>query len=225
MMTTTHQMNVPEERIHNQPRFGMTVDVVIFGYCEDLKVLTIESDMKPYKGLPSLLGDIISPNERLVDAAARILKHYTGMEGLPLEQLGAFDELDRHPLGRVITIGFFSLIRLTDDDLSDHTPYHAKWVPVKDIHDMAFDHKQILNAALQHVRSNIDLITQKYGALPEAFTLSKLQHFHEVILGESLDRRNFRKRIMNQGYVRETGKLQTNVSHRPAKLFKLTGIK
>ena len=215
------ELYVPVDKINQHQGFGLTVDVVILGYCDELRVLTISSDMPPFKGLPSLLGDVILPDERLKAGAARILKHYTGLERIPLEQLGAFDDPDRHPFGRVITLGFFSLVHLTNEHHQISPRFNAKWIPVDQIDEMAFDHKKILNAALNHIRSNIDRITVKYGAPQKTFTMSALQRFHEVILGEPLDKRNFIKRVKNQGYVQDTGKLQTNVSHRPGKLFKI----
>jgi 8-oxo-dGTP diphosphatase len=215
------ELYVPLDKISDQSGFGLTVDVVILGYTDELNVLTIESDMPCFKGLPSVLGDIILPAERLAAGAARILKHYTGLEGLPLEQLGAFDDPDRHPVGRVITIGFFSLVHLNNSHFEINPRFGAKWVPVKQITKMAFDHKKILDAALCHMRGNIDRITLRYGAPQKTFTLSTLQRYHEDILGEPLDKRNFIKRLKNLGYIQDTGKRQTNVSHRPAKLFKL----
>lgn len=222
MESNSSQLNVPNIRIQDQKSFGLTVDVTLIGYDGQLHLLTLESDMPSFKGLPSLLGDVVIESERLVDAAQRILEQYTGLSNIDLRQLGAFDQVDRHPLKRVITIAFFGIVNLNEQRPSFSKGHRLSWTPVEDITDMAFDHMQITQATLRHIRSNLERYIAEFDVLPPAFALSDLQKLHEVILDEELDKRNFRKRMINQGYIVSTGELQKNVSHRPAELYALS---
>ncbi len=215
-------INVSIDRIDDQHKFGLSVDVVILGYdLESVKVLVIDSDMIPFKDQPSLLGDLVFPGERLSAAAARILKKHTGLEHITLEQLGAFDGPDRHPVDRVISIGYFSVVNIDDCHLKPTPSGHARWVDLDDLEDMAFDHRLILDDGVNRVRKNIDQTMTTFDVLPEEFTMSELQKFQEIILGKELDKRNFRKRVINMGLITSTGRFQKNVSHRPAELFRL----
>ena len=134
---------------------ALSVDCVIFGYDnKELKVLLIKSDLEEFSGLYSLLGDLVRPDEDLDSAPYRVLYERTGLEDVYLEQVHTFGSIGRHPSGRVITTAYYSLINIKHHQLS-LTDNELHWHKVDDLKKMAFDHKSILNACLQKLRSQV----------------------------------------------------------------------
>jgi 8-oxo-dGTP diphosphatase len=213
------------EKISHQDYFNIavSVDCVIFSYQEKaLKVLLIKSDLEEFKGLYSLLGDLVGPAEDLEDAPYRVLHDRTGLRDVYLEQVHTFGNVARHPSGRVITTAYFSLIntkggklQISDNDVA--------WHNVADIKKLAFDHKIILDKCLQQLREKVMEQPIVFNLLSEKFSLRELQDLYEAILGISLDRRNFRKRIMAKGWLLDLNQMEEDVPHRPGKLYKLNG--
>ncbi len=200
---------------------AISVDCVIFGYDDkDLKVLLIKSDLEEFEGLYSLLGDLVRPDEDLEAASYRILKERTGLDDVYLEQVQAFGSLDRHPSGRVITIAYYSLIDIRNHKLKlENNELH--WHSVKTIKKLAFDHKLILDNCLMRLQQQVMENPVVFNLLPEKFSLRELQELYEAILGYELDRRNFRKKISIKDWLTDINEMETDVPHRPGKLYKL----
>jgi 8-oxo-dGTP diphosphatase len=200
---------------------AISVDCVIFGYDEkDLKVLLIKSDLEEFEGLYSLLGDLVRPDEDLETAPYRILKERTGLDDVYLEQVQSFGSLDRHPSGRVITIAYYSLIDIRNHKLKlENNELH--WHSVNTIKKLAFDHKLILDTCLLRLQEQIMETPVVFNLLPEKFSLRELQELYEAILGYDLDRRNFRKKISLKDWLADINEMETDVPHRPGKLYKL----
>jgi 8-oxo-dGTP diphosphatase len=200
---------------------AISVDCVIFGYDnKELKVLLIESDLEEFSGLYSLLGDLVRPDEDLESASYRVLADRTGMEDVYLEQVHTFGTIGRHPSGRVITTAYYSLIDVTHHRLNlNHNDLH--WHSVKDIKKLAFDHKLILNTCLQRLRNQIMDHPVVFNLLQDKFSLRELQEVYEAILDVKLDRRNFRKKIAVKDWLEDLNEMETNLSHRPGKLYSL----
>ena len=215
-------VNVSIDEINIKHRYGMSVDVAIFGIdANRLHLLVIDCDMDPYKALPSLLGTLVKPDEDLDSAAIRVITRYTYLENMQIHQIGAFGSLQRHPVDRVISIAYLSVINMESAQFKESLPVEVKWIPVDEIEVMAFDHYDMFRQGLDFIREQVNLVTSKFHLVEEPFTLSQVQRIQEVILGRALDKRNFRKHIISSGLVVSTGQVQTNVSHRPAELFKL----
>lgn len=207
--------------VEDKFKSAFTADCVIFGYDnENLKVLTIECDMDPFKGMLSLLGDFVGSQETIDEAAKRILKFCTGNEDIYLEEVHTFSCPDRHPLGRVITVAFYSLVSIEQTELSDAAGNHLKWVNVKDIEEMAFDHKAILDKCLYQLRKSLREKPIGFELLPKKFSLKQLQSLYEIVLELELDKRNFRRKLRSLKILIDVGEQQKQVSHRPAKLYK-----
>jgi 8-oxo-dGTP diphosphatase len=202
---------------------AISVDCVIFGYNQkELKVLLIKSDLEEFAGLPSLLGDLIRPDEDLETASYRILKERTGLDDVYLEQVQAFGSLDRHPSGRVITIAYYSLIDIKHHKLKlSHN--ELSWHSVSEIKKMAFDHKLILDNCLHQLRQQVMEHPVIFNLLQEKFSLRELQELYEAILGIELDRRNFRKKISIKDWLVDIEEMENDVPHRPGRLYKLKG--
>jgi len=200
---------------------ALSVDCVIFGYDnKELKVLLIKSDLEEFSGLYSLLGDLVRPDEDLDSAPYRVLKNRTGMDDVYLEQVHTFGSIGRHPSGRVVTAAYYSLIDITHHNLRlDHNDLH--WHSVSDVKKMAFDHLLILNTCLEQLRSQIMENPVAFNLLQDKFSLRELQEVYEAILGTKLDRRNFRKKIAAKDWLQDLNEMETNLSHRPGKLYGL----
>jgi 8-oxo-dGTP diphosphatase len=198
---------------------AVSVDCVIFGYYKkELKVLLIKSDLEEYEGLYSLLGDLVKPDEELDSAPYRILKERTGMDDVYLEQVHAFGGISRHPSGRVITIAYYSLIDINHHKLQlSHN--ELSWHPVKSVKKLAFDHKLILDTCLGRLKQQIMEHPVVFNLLPEKFSLRELQDVYQAILDVELDRRNFRKKIAIKDWLVDLDEMESNMSHRPGKLY------
>lgn len=201
---------------------AVSIDCVVFGFDgEDLKVLLIERGEVPFKNFWALPGDLMRPDEDLDFSVNRILKDLTGLSDLFFEQVETFGELQRHPLGRVITTGYYTLIKIKDYEINPSSfASKAKWFKIKDVKELAFDHNKILTNTIAKLQNSVRTKPIGFELLPKLFTLTELQLLYEAILDIKMDTRNFRKKILQMKLLKETGTLQENVSHRPAKLYK-----
>jgi 8-oxo-dGTP diphosphatase len=222
MSKAAHLKTAEIEKISHLDYFNIavSVDCVIFGYDnKDLKVLLIKSDLEEFRGLWSLLGDLVRPNEDIESAPYRVLKERTGMDDVYLEQVHTFGDVDRHPSGRVITIVYYSLIDIKHHQLKlTHNELH--WHKVDEIKNLAFDHKKIFEISLNRLREQVMEHPIIFNLLPEKFSLRELQDLYQAILGFPLDRRNFRKKIANKNWLIDLDEMENDVPHRPGKLYK-----
>lgn len=210
--------SIPVEEFY---KFAVSVDCVIFGFDKkELEVLLIKRGADPFKGKWALPGDLVYPYENVDDAAKRILGELTGLTDMYMDQSKAFGEVGRHPVGRVITIGYFSLI-LKDSHQPEASSWaeQLEWHSVKDIPHLAFDHNSILESSLERLQKRVRRQPIGFNLLPEKFTLLELQALYESLLGEVYDKSNFRKKFLDMKLLEDLGERQTNVKHRPAKLF------
>lgn len=200
---------------------AFSVDNVIFGFDGgDLKVLLIQRGAAPFKGKWALPGDLVYPNENLETAAERVLEQLTGLRGVYLEQVKAFGAVNRHPLGRVITIAYYSLIKISDYTVTPASfAQSARWHSIAEVEELAFDHNEILDTCLRQLQHKVRNAPVGFELLPPKFTLTELQQLYEAILATKLDKRNFRKKILSMGLLLDLNLVQENVAHRPAKLY------
>lgn len=206
----------------NAERPAVTVDVVIFSLRDsDLKVLLIRRAAPPFKGKWAIPGGYVHPEEALDEAAQRELEEETGLPDVYLEQLYTFGAPKRDPRGRVITVAYFALV---SDDVTARAgddAAEAAWHSVYDLPDLAFDHDEILSYALQRLRYKLEYTAVGFELLPNEFTLTELQTAYEIVLGEKLDKRNFRRRILEAGILAETSKYREGEGQgRPAQLYR-----
>ncbi len=200
---------------------AFSVDCVVFGFDEGkLKLLLIRRGTEPYLGDYAVPGDLVYPDEDLDVAAKRVLKELTTLTDVYLEQVQTFGKVDRHPLGRVITISYYSLIKINDYELgAANWAKEARWHAIDELPRLAFDHQNIVDACLERLRADVLSKPISFELLPEKFTLTELKSLYESLLGMQLDTRNFRKRILSQGILIELNERQDGVAHRPAKLY------
>jgi len=202
-------------------QFALSVDCVILGYDKgSLRLLLIERGARPHQGKMALPGDLVYPSEDMELAASRVLSELTGLEGMFMTQFHSYGQVDRHPVGRVVTVGYYTLISVDKyQPLASSWADNVSWVDVNKLPDLAFDHNNIVKEALVTLRERVRLQPIGFELLPKEFTLGQMQHLYETILEEKFDKANFRKKIISMGLLKETGKRQKDVSHRPAKLY------
>ena len=209
---------------YEYPRPALTVDCVVFGLDEeDLKVLLVRRDLPPFRDRWALPGGFVRMEESVDDAARRELREETGLTlaDLYLEQLYTFGGVGRDPRGRVVSVAYYALVNLADHRVQAATDARdAAWFSVSDPPSLAFDHDAILEAALARLKGKVRYQPIGFELLPPKFTLSQLQRLYETVLGRTLDKRNFRKKILSMGVLVETDEVQQDVAHRAARLYR-----
>ena len=210
--------------IDDYPRPAVTVDCVVFGVDldeHDLKVLLIQRDRDPFKGKWALPGGYVHIDESLEQAARRELAEETSIRDIYLEQLYTFGDVDRDPRGRIVTVAYYALVKLSDYDVHGDTDARdAAWFVVDDATGLAFDHDRMLTVACERLRNKVRYEPIGFELLPPKFTLTQLQHLYEIILGTPLDKRNFRKKILSLDILVPLDEIQKDVMHRAARLYR-----
>lgn len=207
---------------YHYPHPAVTTDIAVFSIFENqLNILLIQRANEPFKHHWALPGGFVDMDEDLKEGAARELHEETKLSHLYLEQLYTFGAPQRDPRERVITVAYYALAASSDVSHAQAGSDAVKttWFPVSSLPTLAFDHKNIIDAALERILSKIRYSTIALQLLPQQFTLHELQNLYEIILNESLDKRNFRKRILALDCIVENGEQRRDGQHRPAKLY------
>ncbi len=217
---------------------SLSVDCVIFGYdTEGLKVLLVEQrtppsrpDMERRLKLP---GSMILENETLPEAARRVLLEHTGLEQVYLKQIDIFSNPERvvgdelkwigeyHGLTttRVVTVGYYALISITQQRLRHTKRKGAIWQRYGEAKGLVMDHDEILTKATEMLREDFEHSHIAFELLPKRFTIRELQDLYSAIKGVEIDNRNFRKKILGSGILTATGEREQGVAHKPAEYF------
>jgi len=205
-------------------RHAIAVDVVLFTIQGGtLKVLLVKRQQAPYRGRWALPGGIVGPDESVDDAALRELQEETNIGNIYLEQLYTFGDPQRDPRGRVITVAYYALVNWQQFQLKARQRVsEANWFPVRRLPELAFDHRRIVDYALERLRNKLNYTTIGFQLLPKEFTLTELQGAYEVIVGQRLDKRNFRRKMLQLGVLEGTKEFKVNGRQRPARLYTFT---
>ncbi len=198
----------------------MAVDVVVFTIeGGELEALLVKIKSGPCAGQWAFPGGLVGLHESTEEAARRELSEKTGVTDLYLEQLYTFGEPDRNPTHRVVSVAYFALVPRRGAYLRT-TPKYADtaWRSVRKLPPLAYDHNDVAVLATERLRAKLGYTSIAWSLLDASFTLTELQEVYEVILGRPLDRRNFRKKILSLGLVKEA-RGQRRGAHRPAQLF------
>jgi 8-oxo-dGTP diphosphatase len=217
---------------------NVSVDCVVFGFdVTGLKVLLIERenpDNTEGKNF-QLPGDLIRNNENLDEAANRVLKELTRLNDLYLEQFSAFGDplrvkrendlewlrsVRKDPEARVVTIGYFSLIKPENfKPTANSFARKAEWIHLDNVPELAFDHNLILTVGLNALKLKMRSEPVGFELLPSKFTLGQLQNLYETVMGYEIDKRNFRRKILGMNFLVQLEEKQRGVAHKPARLY------
>lgn len=203
------------------PKPSVTIDCVVFGYDgEHISLLLINRKEEPYKNMWTLPGGFLHLQETAEDSVKRILKTKTGLTNLFLEQLYTFTAINRDPRGRVLSIAYYTLVNpkrfnlILGDAATD-----IKWFSIDKLPKTGFDHAAIIKAALNRLKAKITYQPIGFELLEEKFTLTELQLLYEAILQRPIDKRNFRKRILESNVIKATGEKRIGLKNRAPELF------
>ncbi len=181
---------------YNETKFQVALDCIIFGFDQEkLKLLLIKRDFEPEKGKWSLMGGFLKVHESVDSAAIRILKSLTGLSHVYMNQLNCFGSIDRDPVERTISIAHYALINIQDHNHEISKDYGAKWFDIESIPRLIFDHREMVDEAISRLRYQATIQPIGFELLPEKFTMRALQKLYEAIMGTTIDKRNFIKKV------------------------------
>jgi 8-oxo-dGTP diphosphatase len=201
----------------------VAVDTVLFTIADgELQTLLVKIKKGPFTGRWAFPGGLVRVGESLEEAARRELYEKTGVRDLYLEQLYTFGDAGRDPTAHTVSVAYFALVPYFDHALRRGEKYaDVGWFPVRSLPALAYDHNAIAASALRRLQAKLSYTNIVYSLLPPEFTLAELQDIYEVILGKTLDRRNFRRKILTLGLLKPLQKTRRG-AHRPAMLYTFT---
>ncbi len=207
-------------------RIFLAIDCIIFGFDgKDLKLLLIKRNFEPEMGKWSLMGGFLQPDEDLEAGAARILYDLTGLKDIYVEQLATHGKVDRDPGERTVSVVFFALIQIADEDSEAIKSHNASWISLDNCPPLIFDHQEMVSLALDHLRYKAALHPIGFELLPERFTIPQLQKLYEAIYSIPIDRRNFSRKLLSTGLLLDTGLKNNYSTTKKAALYKLDTVR
>ncbi len=219
------------------PHPSLAVDVVLLTVSSQfLEVALVQRTEHPQLGHWALPGGFVGIRESLDAAAKRVLAVKAGLKDVFLEQLYTFGAPKRDPRTRVVTVAYYALVhpaRLTASERPElllgvlRVPWSGEAGGPVEVLDadgkvlpLAFDHTEIIGMAVKRIRGKLDYAPIGFRLLPPRFTLRDLQAIHETILGKTLNKDSFRRRMLASGQLEATGEREETVGHRPAELYR-----
>ena len=183
------------------PHPAVATDCVVFGFNgKALEILLIKRGLEPFKDMWAFPGGFMRMEETAEECALRELSEETGLRVNILKQLGAFTGIHRDPRERVVSIAFYALVQ-PSEVTGGYDASQARWFPLDEAPQLAFDHDYILRKATQQLRKDIHFEPVGFDLLDNGFTMSELQRLYECILGVHFDRRNFEKKMLQTGIL------------------------
>ncbi len=210
--------------MQSQPsHIKVAVDAIVFGYSKNdgLSVLLIKRKYEPFKNSWAIPGGFVLENENLEQAVRRELLEETGISVNYLEQLYSFGEPNRDPRQRVISIAYFALVnskRFATLKASTDAE-EAQWFGIGKLPALAFDHKKILQVAIERLKAKVRYEPIGFELLDREFAFSDLEKLYSILLDKPIDRRNFTKKILSLDILEDTGKLASIGVGRPSKVY------
>ena len=147
------------------------------------------------------MGGFLQPHESPAQAADRVLKQLTGLEGVYMEQLQTFAEPQRDPVERTLSIAYFALIDIHQYEKQISDEYHAEWFLVKEKPELIFDHDEMVRIAQKELRYKAALHPLLFELLPQKFTIPQLQSLYQGVYDTVFDNRNFSRKVLSTGLL------------------------
>jgi 8-oxo-dGTP diphosphatase len=215
----------------------VSVDLAVFTLAgRELSVLLRTRTDPPYPGFWALPGGLRCPGSSLDSQARALQMGITGVDGGWIEQLKTFhrpQQLDREghvvvpgrdPRGDVLCVAYIAIVPVAAAEAcaGEKDGVEQEWHPVRRLPvEMAFDHREVVDYAVRRLRSKVGYSSVGFQLLPSEFTISELQHVYEAVLGLSINRGNFWRRVVDRGVIEQTGK-ERSVRGKKAYLFRFT---
>jgi 8-oxo-dGTP diphosphatase len=204
----------------------LAVDLVILTVRErSFRVLLIDRGNEPFLGRLALPGGFLRPGESIDHAATRELFEETGLDGLPLQQVGAYGDPERDPRGRIVSVAYLAIAPNLPVPVAGSDAADARWTPVDPLlaapGTLAFDHDTILAAAVEAARRQLEYTTIATRFCADTFTIGELRDVYELVWGMRLDPRNFSRKVLNAGgFLVQTDAKRAQETGRPATLYR-----
>ena len=200
----------------------LAVDCILFGFDgKDLKILLIKRGFEPEKNKWSLMGGFLRREESLDEAANRILKQLTGLEGIYMEQLHTFSDINRDPEERTVSVTYFALIDVNLYEQQINDDYHAEWFLLSKKPRLIFYHDDMVRMAQKQLRYKAALHPVLFELLPPRFTIPQLQKLYEGVYDTFFDNRNFTRKLMSTGLLLKQNGKDKSASKKGAFYYKL----
>ena len=204
----------------NKDTFLVAVDCIIIGFRDnDLHILIARRPFEPFQGGWSLMGGFVNASENIKEAAKRVVGEFTGIDDIYLEQVGAYGDIDRD-VERVISIAYYALVDINKFDTSLAEKYDAKWTRLKQLPELIFDHNKMVKDTVTLLQRRASVKPLGFNLLCEQFTLPTLQSLYEAIYQEDIDKRNFRKKLLNMDILEKLDEKDKGSSKRGAFYYK-----
>ncbi len=205
----------PEKKLY------VATDCIIFGFDNGiLKLLVFQRHVEPFKGMLSLIGSFVKPNEAVNDAARRVLKDITGLDNIFMEELKTYSEVERDPGARCISIAQYALIRIEEYDKALVEEHGASWYEVEKLPKLVLDHDVMIKDALYKLQEKARFHPIGFELLPKKFTIPQLQKLYEAIFQKVFDTRNFRKKLLSLKLLIPLNEKDKSSSKKGAFLYK-----
>ena len=186
----------------------------------EVKILLIKRKNEPFKDMWSLVGGALYNNETVEDGLKREIFEKTGLKNVGLYLSNIESTVDRSPLMRMVAINYIGIIDKHNSILKDtEKTSNADWFILDNVEKLAYDHNKILSAARENLKKLVVSSTVLESLFPNGFTLPELQKTYESILNKTFDRRNFRKKILALGLIKETNRTEIFNGKKPAKIY------
>lgn len=198
---------------------ALAIDIVVFALIEDKLCALVSPVNRPphYNNILGFLGGLIDSKESAEATCQRILLEKGNLKQTYFEQLYTFSEVERDKRNRVVSVAYLGLVK--PEVATSYSFQEAKFLPVRDLKKLAYDHDDVLLMALSRLRSKLSYTTIAQYLLPKEFTLSELQSVYEIVLQKDFDKRNFRKKILALDVLEDTGRVQEGVKLTYTPLF------
>ncbi len=201
-------------------RLLLAVDCIIFGFDgQQIKSLLIQRGFEPELGKWSLMGGFVNKNESVDDAAKRILNQLTGLDNIYMEQLHCYGAPGRDPGGRVVSIAYFALISIDNDNEHLLNEHQAQWFSFDKFPPLVFDHLSMVMHAQERLQQKVANHPIGFELLPPKFTLPQLQSLYEAIYESPVDKRNFTRKILSLDILKKLDEKERSTSKKGAFLY------
>lgn len=205
----------------NKDKHYVAVDCIIMGFRDnELNILIAKRPFEPMKGGWSLMGGFVNEAESINEAAERVLGEFTGIADIFMEQVGAYGEINRDLGERVISIAYFALVNIDEFDTSLVEKYDARWVRLTQLPELVFDHNKMVRDTINILQRKAAVKPIGFNLLHEQFTLPTLQSLYESIYQETIDKRNFRKKLLTMDILEKLDEKDKGSSKKGAFYYK-----